>query len=126
MGANKLLSTIHWLKTNFLVKVILQPTISRPVYPGVRPQLGPVTNFSFSSKFSLDSCRFFYSMVPSLTRGCVCNLLLLLGLASGDPNFLGSPNLEGHVPIFVFPRDKVALLYPWALGLKSKLKLLYD
>jgi hypothetical protein len=37
-------------------KVILRPTVGRPVCPGVRPQLGPVTNFSFSLKFSLDTC----------------------------------------------------------------------
>jgi hypothetical protein len=40
------------------VKVILRPTVSRPVCPGVRPPSGPVTNFSFSLKFPLDSCGF--------------------------------------------------------------------
>jgi hypothetical protein len=41
------------------VKVILRPTVSRrSVCPGVRPPSGPVTNFSFSLKFSLDSCGF--------------------------------------------------------------------
>jgi hypothetical protein len=37
------------------MKVILRLTVSRPVCPGVRPQLGPFTNFYFSLKFSLDS-----------------------------------------------------------------------
>jgi hypothetical protein len=44
--------------------------------------LGPVTNFSFSLKFYLDSC---YFVAPSLTRGRVCKLLLLLVLASAVP-----------------------------------------
>jgi hypothetical protein len=26
------------------------------------------------------------------------------------------PNLEGQVPVFISPRNKVAQLYPWALG----------
>jgi hypothetical protein len=44
--------------------------------------LGPVINFSFSLKFSLDSCGLVIFVAPSLTRGLVCNLLLLLVLAS--------------------------------------------
>jgi hypothetical protein len=40
------------------VKVILRLTVSRPVCPVVRPPSGPVTNFSFSLKFSLDSYGF--------------------------------------------------------------------
>jgi hypothetical protein len=68
------------------VKVILRPTVSRPVYPSVRPLSGPVTNFYFSLKFfeQLEVC---YFMTPSLTRGQVYNLLLLLGMASAV--FLG-------------------------------------
>jgi hypothetical protein len=47
--------------------------------------LGPATNFSFSLKFSLDSCGFVIFVAPSLTRGRVCNLLLLLVLARAVP-----------------------------------------
>jgi hypothetical protein len=47
--------------------------------------LGPATNFSFSFKFSLDSWRVCYFAVASLTRRRVCNLLLLLVLASAVP-----------------------------------------
>jgi hypothetical protein len=70
-------------------------------------------------------------MASSLTRRRVCNLLLLLGLTSAIPlgsesrglktifycpNFLNSPNLENQVPVFISPRDRVAQLYPRALG----------
>jgi hypothetical protein len=108
------------------VEIILRPTVSRPVAHGVRPQWGPVTN----SFFPLDSCGLFYFVAPSLTRGRVCNLMLLLGLAQSlsslsqvglmiiihCPNFVDSPNLEAQVPLFTSPRDQVAQLYPRALG----------
>jgi hypothetical protein len=32
------------------------------------------------------------------------------------PNFLLSPNLEGQVPVFISPRNRVAQLYPRVLG----------
>jgi hypothetical protein len=67
----------------------------------------------------------------SLTRERVCRLQLLLGLATAlnlgseshgalDHILLSqirdSPNLEGQVPVFIFPRNRVAQLYPQALG----------
>jgi hypothetical protein len=67
----------------------------------------------------------------SLTRERVCRLQLLLGLANAvilgseshgtrDHILLSqirdSPNLEGQVPVFISPRDRVAQLYPQALG----------
>jgi hypothetical protein len=66
-----------------------------------------------------------------LTRGWVCRLQLLLGLASAiilrsessgthDRILLSQirdfPNLEGQVPVFIPPRNRVAWLYPLALG----------
>jgi hypothetical protein len=66
-----------------------------------------------------------------LTRGWVCRLQLLLVLASAvilrsesrgthDRILLSqirdSPNLEGQVPVFISPRNRVAKLYPLALG----------
>jgi hypothetical protein len=69
---------------------------------------------------------------PTLTRGRVCNLhvQLLLGLARavtlGSKSrrsqtifyclIWDSPNLEGQVPVFISPRNRVAQLYPRALG----------
>jgi hypothetical protein len=66
----------------------------------------------------------------ALTRGWVCRLQLLLDRASAaifgsetrgthDQILLSqirdSPNLEGQVPVFISPRNRVAQLYPQAL-----------
>jgi hypothetical protein len=74
----------------------------------------------------------FLLWAPSLTRGRVCNFLvqLLLGLARavtlGTKSrrtqtifyclIWNSPNLEGQVPVFISSRNRVAQLYPRALG----------
>jgi hypothetical protein len=47
--------TFDWILAKKKVKVILRPTVSRPVRPGVRHPSGPTTNFS---TFFLDSCGF--------------------------------------------------------------------
>jgi hypothetical protein len=64
-------------------------------------------------------------------RGRVCHLQLLLALASavihvsesrGTHNHTlllqvrESPNLVGQIPVFISPRNRVAQLYPQALG----------
>jgi hypothetical protein len=69
--------------------------------------------------------------VPSLTRGRVCHLQLLLALASlvslrsespGTRDHIllfqirDSTNLEGQGPVFIFPRNRVAQLYPPGAG----------
>jgi hypothetical protein len=68
--------------------------------------------------------------MPSLTRGQVCPLQLLLALASAvlGSEYYGNHdrillsqirdyhNLEGQVPVFISPRNKVTRLYPRALG----------
>jgi hypothetical protein len=62
-------------------------------------------------------------------RGWVCRLQLLLALASAVilglesrgihdillPQIRDSPNLEGQVPVFISPRNRVARLQPQAL-----------
>jgi hypothetical protein len=70
-------------------------------------------------------------VTSSLTKGWIFRLQLLLALASAvilksdlhgtfDHILLsqirGSPNLEGQAPIFISPRNRVAQLYPQALG----------
>jgi hypothetical protein len=70
-------------------------------------------------------------VTSSLTRGWVCRSQLLLVLASAvilgseyrgthDHILLSqirdSPNLEGHVPVFISSRNRMAQLYPQALG----------
>jgi hypothetical protein len=56
-------SELNWTSVQ-KVKVILRLTVSRLASPSVRSQSEPVTNFSFSLKFSLDSCRFLISWRP--------------------------------------------------------------
>jgi hypothetical protein len=79
----------------------------------------------------LNTCGYSPYKTSSLTRGWVCRLQLLLVLASAvilsfdsrgthDHILLSqirdSPNLESQVPVFISPRNRVAQLYPQALG----------
>jgi hypothetical protein len=83
--------------------------------------------FFFLFEIFIRQLRVCYFVAPSLTRGRVCNLLLLLALASvvplGSesagleiifycPNSWDSPNLEGQVPVVISPRNRVAQIYP--------------
>jgi hypothetical protein len=69
--------------------------------------------------------------MSSLTGGWICRLQLLLVLASAlilksetsgthDHILLSqirhSPNLEGQVPVFIYPKNRVVQLHPQALG----------
>jgi hypothetical protein len=78
----------------------------------------------------MNTCSCSPYVTSSLTRGRVCRLQMLLVLASAvrGSEFLGthglmllsqirdSPNLEGQAPLFISPRNRVAQLYPQALG----------
>jgi hypothetical protein len=57
------------------IKVILWPMISWPVCPGIRPPSGTCDQFFFQchGKYCWTFAVFFY-VVPSLTRGRVCNI----------------------------------------------------
>jgi hypothetical protein len=81
--------------------------------------------------FQLNPCSYSCYVTSSLMRGWVCHLQFLLVLASTvilrcqscrthDHILLSqiwdSPNLEGQVLVFICPRNRVAQLYPPALG----------
>jgi hypothetical protein len=101
------------------VNVTVRPTVSRPVCPCVRPPSGPVTNFSFSLKFSLVSCRF---VIVWWEEGsviyCCCwasSAQSLSGLSPVGlktifycPNFFDFLCLEGQVRVFTSPSNRVA------------------
>jgi hypothetical protein len=107
-------------------------TVSRPVYLGVRRPSGTRDQFFFLFEIPFRQLRLCYFVTPSLSRGLV---LIYCTIASGpcqssyswgrSPAELtaifycliwDSPNLEGQVPIFISPRNRVAQLYPRALG----------
>jgi hypothetical protein len=90
------------------------------------------THPELTTRFLLlsDSCGF-VDVGRSLWRERVCRLQLLLVLASAvilgsesrgtrDHILLSqirvSPNLEGQIPVFIYPRNRVVQLYPQALG----------
>jgi hypothetical protein len=85
----------------------------------------PLRLTASNSIFQLNTCGYSHYVTSSLTRGCVCRLQLLPVLASAvilrsESHILlsqirDSPNLEGHVPVFISPRNRVARLHPRAL-----------
>jgi hypothetical protein len=102
-------------------------TSSRPVCPGVRPPSGPVTNFSFSLKFSLDSCGLVI-LWRSLWREDGSVFTLAAGPRQRSPSRIWDPRDSRPYfifplpqpwepcPVFISPRDRVVQLYPRALG----------
>jgi hypothetical protein len=114
------------------VEVTLRPTVSRSVCLGVRRLSGTRDQFFCLLEIIFRQLRVCYFISPSLKRGWVCNLLYNYfwalqeqSLLSRSPSELkaifycliwDSPNLEGQVPVFISPRNRVAQLYPRALG----------
>jgi hypothetical protein len=113
-------------------EVTLRPTVSRPVCSDVRRPSGTRDQFFFLLEISSRQLQLCYFVSPSLMRGRVCNLLYSCLWALPEQSLLGrspaeltaifycliwdSPNLEGQVPVFISPRNRVAQLYPGALG----------
>jgi hypothetical protein len=60
--------------------------------------------FFFLLEIFLRQLQVFYFMAPALTRGLVCNLLLLLGLASEDPLESESLGTQVHILLSQFFR----------------------
>jgi hypothetical protein len=93
------------VRTNIIVKikvkVILRSTVSRPVGLGVRHPSGTRDQFFFLLEIFFRQLRVCYFVAPSLTRARVCNLLLLLALASAVP--LGSESRETQDHILLSP-----------------------
>jgi hypothetical protein len=105
---------------------MLRPAVSQPAYLGAKHISGAQDQI-FVAVRQLRVCWY---QVPSLTRWWVCCLQLLLALTStiilvsescGSYDHIllaqiqDSPNLEGHVPVFISPRNRVTQLYPQAL-----------
>jgi hypothetical protein len=65
--------------------------------------LGPATNFSFTLKCSLDNYPVCYFVASSLTRGRVCNLLLLV-LANAVPLWFESRGTQNYILLPQFLR----------------------
>jgi hypothetical protein len=101
---------------------------SQPVCLGVGHPSGTCDQFFFLLEISLGQLRVCYFVA----RGRGCNLLYNCFWALPEQSLLGrspaeltaifccliwdSPNLEGQVPVFISPRNRVAQLYPQALG----------
>jgi hypothetical protein len=88
-----------------------------------------LTNSKFI--FQLNTGGYSPYVLSSLRRGWICRLKLLLALARAvilrskfretrDQILVSpirdSPSLKGQVPVFISPRNRVARLYPQALG----------
>jgi hypothetical protein len=76
------------------VEVNSRPTVSRPVCLGVRRPSGTRDQFFFLLKISFRQLRVCYFVVPSLTRGRICNLLYNCFWALPDQSLLSRSPAE--------------------------------
>jgi hypothetical protein len=113
------------------LEFILRPTVSRPVSLGIGPPFGTLNQILSCSSFVWQLRRSAFN-ASSLTRKRICNLLYNYFWALPEQSHLSrspteltaisycllwdSSNLEGQVPVFISPRNRVAQLYPRALG----------
>jgi hypothetical protein len=92
------------IKIKAKVEVILRPAVSRPVRLGVRHPSGSRDQFFFLHEICFRQLRVCYFVAPYLMRGRVCNLLLLLVLASTVPFGFQSRGTQDHILLSQFLR----------------------
>jgi hypothetical protein len=110
-----------------LCEVELRPTVSL----GVRHPSGTRDQFLFRLEIFFRQLWVCYFVAPSLTRGRVCNLLLLLVLASAVPIGSEARGTQDHIllyqslklsqpggpgPVFICTSNREAQIYPRTLG----------
>jgi hypothetical protein len=120
-----LLLLLTWFRVR--VRVTLRLAVYRQsLRLGAKPLETEGQNF-----FQLNTCGHSPYVTSSMTREWVCRLQLLLALAIAVilrsesrgthdhillPQIRDSPNLEGQVSMFISPSNRVARLYPQAMG----------
>jgi hypothetical protein len=118
----------HDQTTEVEVEFTLRPTVSRPVSLGVKRPSGTRDQFFFLLEIFFRQLRVCNFVAPSLTRRRVCNLLYNCFWALAQQSLLrrspaeltaifycliwDSPNLEGQVPVFISPRNRVSSFPP--------------
>jgi hypothetical protein len=115
-----------WYWFNYVVEEVevkLRTTVSRPVRLVVRYPSGNHRQFFFHFEIVFRELQVCYFVVPSLTRGRVCNLLLLLVLVSADP--LGSES-RGTQDRILLSKFLTLPLHGWASPLISLYVASYD
>jgi hypothetical protein len=88
---------------------------SRPVCLGVRHSFQTRDQFFLFLELFLDSYLMLWGRLLWREVGSV-----VLSWAYVIDSIFETSNLEGHVPVFISPRNRVAQLYPQALGLSIK------
>jgi hypothetical protein len=119
-----------WWQNGIKMKLklkLIYDWVSWPICLGVRHPSGTRDQFFFFLEISFGQLQACYFVVPFLMRGRVSNLLYNCFWALPEQPLLGqspaelmvifycliwdSPNLEGQVPVFISPMNRVAQLY---------------